>query len=370
MRTDNSVEGAFGALAATLDDNLNSGTDLGYSIAVRQHGAPLIEWTDGCEDRAKETPLDAGRVHCIYSAGKAVVAGLIMAAVDAGALTYEQRVSDLWPAFGAQGKDQITVAQAMSHQAGLSGFVDPVPASIWLDHDASASAVAAAAPLFVPGSSSGYHPQTFGVIAGEIYRRATGKTMGAVIRTLGLSLHCGMTAVEQTRVGKMQKPPRAPDLGPLTPIKEAAFLKPWSAANQKAAPEDWMAAEIPASNMHADAAGLAAFMDLFAVGQIGDALTVSDATRAAAMVEYCHGDDLVLPFYLSWGAGVMRNVDGRFGPSASAVGHYGFGGAFGIADPETGVSAAYVPNKMTADLVAGTRATTLVGKIFEGVRAL
>lgn len=164
----------------------------------------------------------------------------------------------------------------------------------------------------------------------------------------------------------MTKPPRAPDLGPITPIKQAAFLSKWSAA-AGVDRATWMSAQIPASNMHATSTGLAQLMGAFATGQWRDQSgrkSVTPAARDQALSERVWGDDLVLPFTLSWAAGVMRNTDHLLGPSPTAVGHYGFGGACVLADPAHEVAIAYVPNKMSPDLVADPRAINLINAVY------
>ena len=102
--------------------------------------------------------------------------------MDSGRLDYGQTVASLWPEFAQGAKGEITVEQVMSHQAGLSGFPDPMEPSLWFDWDAICAKLAAMAPLWPPGTASGYHPVTFGYLAGEIFRSVDGRTMGVALR--------------------------------------------------------------------------------------------------------------------------------------------------------------------------------------------
>ncbi|MFN4186353.1 MAG: serine hydrolase, partial [Hyphomonas sp.] len=86
----------------------------------------------------------------------------IATAVEAGQLDYEQTVASLWPAFGAAGKAGITVGQLMSHQAGLPGFSEAVDPSVWFEAASVLARLAAQAPMWEPGTASGYHPVTVG----------------------------------------------------------------------------------------------------------------------------------------------------------------------------------------------------------------
>lgn len=359
----------FEAVRAAFIENFRKEDELGASFAVFVDGERVVHLYGGWRDRRREAPWTEETVACIYSSGKAVVAMLIARAVSEGALAYDAPVARYWPEFAAAGKARVTVAEALSHQAGLPGIAEEMPPEEWLDHDAICARLAAMAPLWPPGSRAGYHPQTFGFIAGELLRRATGRSVGRMLREdfaepFGLSLFCGMRGEETARAAYMPKPPRAPDLGPLNRCKEIAFLKPWSAP-ARVSREAWMAAELPASNAHADAASLAEIVQPFANrGRFRGREIIRPAALEEAFVERIRGEDLVLPFELSWAAGVMRNTLGHFGPSRTAFGHAGFGGSCVIFDPAHRLSAAYVMNRMSPHLVGDPRALRLINTVY------
>jgi CubicO group peptidase (beta-lactamase class C family) len=362
------VASKFERVRETLARSLDSGEDLGASVALIIEGETLIDMAGGFQDKAKTLPYGPRTLTCVFSSGKAVCAALIAAAVSEGKLSYDQPVSEIWPEFAQNGKAAITVAEALSHQAGLAAFTEEKDPAIWTDWEATCAAIAAMAPLWEPGTASGYGPQTYGFIAGELLRRVNGETVGQQLKSLTSDVICGMGLSEATRVAPLVKPERAPDLGEIDEITKAAFLQPWSAPSGVSR-QVWAAAEIPASNMHACAHGLAQVMQLFATGKMGDKLSVSDSVREAAWQERIHGPDKVLPFTLSWAAGVMREThDGSiFGAPPTAIGHYGFGGSCLLADPARGLSFAYVPNQQSPHLVADPRATALVRAVYQAL---
>jgi CubicO group peptidase (beta-lactamase class C family) len=99
-------------------------------------------------------------------------------------------------------------------------------------------------------------------------------------------------------------------------------------------------------------------MGLMATGG-GDLL--SPAGVQALARQRIVGDDLVLPFHISWGAGVMRNAGlNVYGPGQASFGHSGWGGACCLADPERGVGMAYVMNKQSSALIGDPRARSLI----------
>ncbi len=182
------------------------------------------------------------------------------------------------------------------------------------------------APLWPPGTASGYHPTTFGYIVGEIFRRVDGRTLGAALRQdvagpLGLDLWIGLPDSEHSRVAEMRRPPAAPDLGELTDLRRAAFLQPWSAPPGRDGGA-WRRAEIPSANGHATALALAQLAAVLACdGQAGWEEVLPPGMAAAMMAERIHGPDLVLPYTVSWGAGLLRNQGlGIYGPAERSPG--------------------------------------------------
>lgn len=349
----NAVRDAFAA-------NFAAGEELGAGFAAYREGELIADIRAGWTDRGRNNPWTEETLAAIYSSGKAAMATLVAEAASAGLLDYETPVAAYWPEFAANGKDAISLAMVLSHQAGLCGFPDEIPADEWIAHEKIAARLAAMAPLLPPGSASAYHPQTVGFIVNEVYRRATGATIGAALRRKGLAIFCGLSPAEIARVAHMTKPPSAPVHRTDSELTKIAFLKPWSAAG-KVSREDWLAAEIPASNMHATAAALAAVAHPLANGGAGvdGAPGVNEPTLHAALKIRTSGEDRVLPFRLSWTAGLMANTNGHFGPSASAFGHAGFGGSAVMIDPARKISAAYVMNKMSPSLAGDPRAVRL-----------
>lgn len=349
-----SVRDAFAA-------NFAGGEELGARFSAFREGEAVIDVWAGFSDRERSIPWSEDTLACIFSSGKAAMARLVAEAVSEGALDYERPVAADWPDFAANGKGTITLAALLSHQAGLCGFPDEMPPEDWLDHDRICARLAAMAPLWPPGSASGYHPQTVGYIVNELFRRTKGKTIGALLRETGLDIHCGIGADEIARAAFMPKPPAAPVHRKASRFTEIAFLKPWSAA-AKVSREAWMAAEIPASNMHASAPALAEIVHPLANGGVdarGRRVIEPDIVAEALEIR-CEGEDLVLPFHLVWAAGLMANSNGHFGPSPSAFGHAGFGGSSAMIDPAKRASAAYVMNRMSPSLAGDPRAVRLL----------
>ena len=76
----------------------------------------------------------------------------------------------------------------------------------------------------------------------------------------------------------------------------------------------------------------------------------------------------MLPYDIAWGAGFIRNEGlGIYGPGRESFGHSGWGGSCAFADPETGVSGAYVMNRQSAELIDDARARRLIEAAYEAI---
>ncbi len=360
------VKDAFAANFVDAPEGLN---EQAARFSVQIEGETVIDLWAGKATSAGD-PFTEQTLTPVFSTGKAVMALLIVTAVERGLLSYDQTVASVWPAYGQAGKDQITVAQMMSHQDGLPGFDTPVDPTIWFDRQAVLDRLAAQAPMWPPGTASGYHPITIGYLAGELFRLVDGRSMGTALAedfrtTFGLDLWIGLPEAEHGRVAQMKKPTAAPRLGAIDPIKQAAFLDKGSAPGGRGSSE-WRQMEIPSANLHGTALDLARLMGVLANhGRLDGQTLLSPEVLAEATVERIHGQDKVLPYVLSWAAGYTRNAGlDIFGPNPEAVGHCGWGGSCAFADPAERVSAAYVMTRQSPHLLGDPRAQRLIDALY------
>ena len=358
------VKDAFAANFVDAPEGLN---ERGARFTVCVEGEPVVDLWAGWADAAGTLAYGPDTLTPVFSSGKAAMALLIATCVERGRLDYEMPVASYWPEFGQAGKERITVGELMSHQAGLSGFSEPAEPSIWFDREAALARLCAQAPMWPPGTGSGYHPITIGLLAGELFRRVDGRSMGTALREdfPGLDLWIGLPQAEHGRVAQMRKPTAAPDLGAIDAIKRAAFLDAGSAPAGRGSAE-WRTMELPSANLHGTARDLARIMGVFANGGALDGRAVlSPAVLSQATRERVAGQDRVLPFEISWAAGVMRNARlAIYGPNPDAVGHYGWGGSCVWADPAERLSAAYVMTRQSPHLIGDPRALRLQAALY------
>lgn len=175
----------------------------------------------------------------------------------------------------------------------------------------------------------------------------------------------GLPESEHDRVATVIKPPRPPDLGDLTAETKAAFLTPWYTPGGRAPAR--LVHEVASAGGCATALALARVAEPFArEGRLGAGQLVSAETIAAATTERVAGPDRVLPYFISWGAGVIRShPQGRYyGPGERTVGHTGFGGSCLLADPDRRLALAFVATRHSPALVEDPRAQSLIAATY------
>src|SRR5690606_19537039 len=118
---------------------------------------------------------DADTVFTVFSATKGVAATALHIHAEKGHVDYGTRIADIWPEFGAHGKDQVNVRDALTHSIGVPGMPEGCTPEQMCDWDFMCDAIANMEHVWQPGTKSGYHAYTYGWIVGEIVRRTDPK---------------------------------------------------------------------------------------------------------------------------------------------------------------------------------------------------
>src|SRR5438874_162343 len=149
-------------------ENFDKFGDLGATISVWQNGKELLELHGGFRDARRQHPWTKDTLVLIWSATKGIGSACLLHVLQEQKIDIERRAAEFWPEFAQAGKESITLAQLLSHQAGLAGLDRKVEI---LDYDAVIDALEQQDPNWPPGSAHGYHARTFGFLLDELVRR-------------------------------------------------------------------------------------------------------------------------------------------------------------------------------------------------------
>ena len=339
--------------------NFTERTEPGGAIALMVDGRLVCDLWGGWRDAAREKPWTRDTLVNFFSVGKAFTALVALRLVERGALDLDAPAHRLWPEFGAHGKEEITLRHMLSHQAGLPAIRADLPDGAMFNWSAMTAALAATAPWWEPGTAHGYHVNTFGYLVGELVRRASGRTVGQLLRDevagpLGADVHIGLPSTEHHRAAEFLWPSVLPER-PEGDLPDDILMKwntYWNPPGISGAgwvnSAEWRSAEIPSTNGHGTARGIArVYSALAAGGSIGGIDILWRDMLAAAVEEQSFGPDRILDRESRFALGFqLPQAERPLGPNAQAFGHFGAGGSLGFCDPVARVAFGYVTNDM------------------------
>jgi CubicO group peptidase (beta-lactamase class C family) len=315
--------------------------------------------------------------YVIFSCTKGIVAGAVWMAFADGTLAPEQKVADVIPAFGTNGKDVVTVEQLLLHTSGFPRA--PMGPGIWGDRQKRLDRYSEWRLNWEPGTRMEYHPTSAHWVLGDLVEQASGQdyrqfVADRITGPLGLEgMALGVPLDDQDGIATLVAAGEPPDPDeverlfgvreiPLGEVTEEVLL----GFNAPAA----RAVGVPGGGGVARASDVALYYQalLHNPGGLWNADILDDGT---SVVRNTFPDPLIgmVPANRTRGM-VVAGDDGKsafrgFGRTVSgrAFGHMGAGGQVAWADPETGLSFSYLTNGLDANMLrSGRRGTSLSSK--------
>ncbi|MBA3881142.1 MAG: beta-lactamase family protein [Chthoniobacterales bacterium] len=368
-------------LEPLFKENFQERGELGAAVSVWQHGRLVLDLYGGFRDAHREVPWTADTLVLLWSATKGIGSACVLHVLQEQNIGLDRKVAEFWPEFANGGKNGITLAQLLSHQAGLVALDERVDV---LDYESVIAALAAQTPLWQPGTAHGYHARTFGYLLDELVRRLTGKTLGTYwqgtfAEPLGLDIWIGLPEAENARTATIYaaKAGRTPtpaqfytDLATPGTLVRRTFTSPAGlhAVTGMNAPSIRRVSNVSFGGI-GSATSLAKFYAVLANGgELDGRRFFAPATIAKMRTPLSSGIDRVFQIPTVFSAGFMmdsRNASTRvFGDSPSAFGHPGAGGSHAFADLENGIGFAYVMNQMEQSLLPNDKSLQLVEALY------
>ncbi len=335
---------------AVLEQLVEETPEIGLQAAAYLDGELVIDAWAGMADPAAGKPVDGDTLFMLSSTTKGVTSTCMHLCVEKHGLSYDMPIVEVWPEFGAHGKERATLRHALTHQTGVPqtpvGYTPD-----WLsDWDRMCRGIADLAPMFPIGERTAYHSLNFGHINGEILRRVDGRPIAQflqeeICKPLGIDgAYLGVPDRELHRVAVLTDAPPAPPEYDARMVGEPAGSRVAAAFNKR----EVVQASIPGSGGSFSARGLARHYAMLANWGELDGVRVLPEARIRAGIELQSYEwDEIYRIRARRALGYRHAID--TGPLASpeAFGHVGGGGSFGYADPARRFAIGFAKNYFT-----------------------
>lgn len=204
------VAPGFESVQALYERNMQTLEEISTQLCVYHNDKKVVDLWASHDDSFSPNSLIN-----VFSSGKSLETIAMASLVGQGLLNYAAKITDYWPEFGHQGKQDLTVAELMRHEAGLAAFDTSLDTQDLLTENIKKNKVGKVieehAQTYRPngGSRREYHAVTRGWIINEVFRRIepAGRTIGEYLRE-NISIPLGVDAVVGVKQDELSR--RAP----------------------------------------------------------------------------------------------------------------------------------------------------------------
>jgi CubicO group peptidase (beta-lactamase class C family) len=370
----NIMSGAQKQVQDAIDQLVDAGTERGMQVAVYRGADLVVDAVAGIADPASGRRVTSVTPFYNFSIGKGAASTVAHVLAERGLFGYDTPVVDLWPEFGAHGKQSVTVRHVLNHTAGVPGIPLDTSLEDLCNWDKMCASIADEELWWEPGTKVGYHAYTFGYIVGEIVRRTTGKPISQALREyvagpLGVAdeIYFGMPASEHHRLAKLEDAPTAgtmPEMPPDLPMFKAGPMSLFPNAELGNRP-DILSADIPAGGKVS--ARAIARMYAALLNEVDGIRLISPERLREATTLSSNGTDAVFGNPTSWALGyAVGGLGSTAKESPTVFGVGGAGGSFACGDTATGIAFAVTKNRLTPDFSAATQLSQVVSQALSG----
>lgn len=364
-----------------IDQLVESGVETGVQVAVYRRGELLVDAAAGVADATTGRVVTPDTPFFSASTGKGMTSTVAHVLAERGVFDYDTPIVEVWPEFGAHGKQASTIRHALTHAVGVPGVpADTTPEDL-CDWQKMCAAIADAQPWWKPGTKFGYHALTYGYIIGEIVRRATGKPISQVLweevsGPLGVSDEM-FFSVPQAELGRLARLEAGDPPMTAEQIKQFEEMMPllFKAAPPAVQPSadlynrsDFLTSDVPSGGTMSARAVARLYAAL--LGEVdGTRLISPERLREVAAVAVDDVDQVFgnhAQMTLGYAIGrPMANPSASPAPpdTPTVFGWSGVGGSYASADTATGIAFALTKNRFTTtDFSTTARIAEIVTK--------
>jgi CubicO group peptidase (beta-lactamase class C family) len=339
--------------------------EIGASFAIYKEGKPLIDLWGGHKNKNYQEWKDNTIVN-VFSATKGIYEIIISILVDQNVLDLEKPVYYYWEAFKQSNKREIKLKHILSHQSGLYRFKEKITQQDLLDWNKIINILENQDPDHLCGQETYYHAKTHGFLIGEIIRKTTKKSIGALVfellsNKLKLDFFIGTPKDQLPSIATLYEDKKQSKI-----VSEFnAFNNPPHEINFYNR-NDWRIAEIPSMNGHSNARSIAKIYDVFVNDLILEKNTLlSKLSIKKCLTESINRIDKSLMMPIRWSnVGLILRGGWLLGKNKESFGHNGWGGSLGFADPILGIGVSYTTNKINHSINSDQRVINLLKSFY------
>jgi len=164
-----------------------------WACGILDAGTPSVQlavFRDGCRQvslaagysPSGQRAVSRSSLYCLYSSSKLISALALYALHDRGYFEWDDPIEKHWPAFGGNGKQQVTIRHMISHRAGLAKEPSGTSWPLWRSRQETARWLERQTLKWPAGSDVGYHNRTWGFVLDHLVWLWTGLTTGEFLR--------------------------------------------------------------------------------------------------------------------------------------------------------------------------------------------
>ena len=379
VRVDGYVSAGFEAVRDAFVENFSRRQELGGACCIYYRSKKVVDLWGGVRNKATGEPWEEDTMVIVYSTTKGLAGMTLALAHSRGWLDYEERVCNYWPEFAQNGKEDITVRQLMSHQAGLFAFDEQADHGLIADLDRLAVVLARQKPAWTPGTRQAYHAITLGYYESELLRRIDPqhRSLGQffqdeIASPLGLDFYIRLPeSIPNSRLAILDRPGLLAMLtgfpfrvlitvlNPRSNISRALVGSMFPHDEQRIYTRNF---EVPSGGGVGTARAIAHAYSMFATG--GEKLGLRPDTMqalAAPAVPPARGfyDECMRGDGVMFSLGFMKHCPVWSFGNEGSFGAPGTGGSLGFADPIAGIGYGYVTSRMGTSITGDPRELAL-----------
>lgn len=374
---DGVVDPQFASVRDAFTHNFEAHGEIGASLCVIARGKVVVDLVGGWKDSLHMSPWTRSTLVNSFSVGKGILSILLAHCLSRTHTHPDDTVSKCWPELTHSPIGRLSIKELSGHRAGLPALSCPLTESDLFNWPHMVSSLVQQQPWWEPGTTHGYHVNTFGFLIGELVCQMSNSTHKELLNPLrqfvGEEMFWSVPSDRLDDVATVYWHHNDTETSTNTDASLTASTASMHVLTYNNPPNfsgidyvnttRWRQSVHPSTNLHTTARAVARAYESVRTNTIGiHPMVLQQATSTVS-----RGTDVILDAETHFGMGFQLPTDRRrFGPHDETFGHYGAGGSMGFYDPISDICVGYVMNQMGRGW-QNSRNQTLIDSIFDSL---